>query len=355
MGDLIDLDDIHVEFAPDLVAMVLDPATGLDARIANMRSHVAATWGLILPEMRLTDDATLAPGAYRIRIQGVEQGRGRLLPERVMALMPEGPAADDPAIPDGQDAREPVYGAPARWLTPDRQEAAVLAGLTVVTPPEVLATHLLEVLKRNLSRLLTLKGLRRLLDELAGVSDRARAEANRKLLDELIPDRVPVDLLLAVLRMLLDERVSIRNLPAILEAIAEVRPLHGQPEAVTEHVRQRLGFQLVADLKREDGTIPLLQLAPEWEQAFAAHELPGDRGQPEVALPPAEFGRLAAALAERLARAAEAGVFPAIVTSVRRRRFLRSVIAARGLAAPVLSFEEIGMEARPALVGTVPA
>ena len=353
MGDLIDLDDIHVEFAPDLVPMVLDPATGLDARIANMRAHVAATYGLILPEMRLTDDATLAPGAYRIRIQGVEQGRGRLMPERVMALLPEGPP--DPALPEGQDAREPVYGAPARWLVPDRQEAAVLAGLTVVTPPEVLATHLLEVIKRNLPRLLTLKGLRRLLDELAGVSDRARGEANRRLLDELIPDKVPVDLLLAVLRLLLEERVSVRNLPAILEAIAEVRPLHAQPEAVCEHVRQRLGFQLVAELKREDGTIPLLQLAPEWEQAFAAHELAGERGQPEVALPPSDFARLAGALADRLARAAEAGVFPAIVTSVRRRRFLRSVLAARGLAAPVLSFEEIGLEARPSLVGTVPA
>lgn len=352
MGDLIDLDDIHVEFAPDLVAMVLDPATGLDARIASMRAHIATGFGVILPEMRLTDDAGLAPGAYRIRIQGVEQGRGRLVPDRVLALLPEGAAA--PGLPAGQDAREPVWGAPARWLAPAAQEAAALAGLTVVSPPEVLATHLLEVIKRNLPRLLTLKGLRRLLDEMGGLGDRTRGEANRRLIDELVPDKVPVDLLLAVLRLLLEERVSIRNLPLILEALAEGRGL-GSPEAVAEHVRQRLGFQLVAELKREDGTIPLLQLAPEWEQAFAAHELAGDRGTAEVALPPADFARLAGALADRLGRAAEAGVFPAVVTSVRRRRFLRTVLAARGLAAPVLSFEEIGMEARPALVGTVAA
>jgi flagellar biosynthesis protein FlhA len=352
MGDLIDLDDIHVEFAPDLVAMVLDPATGLDARIASMRAHVATGFGLILPEMRLTDDATLAPGAYRIRIQGVEQGRGRLLPERVLALLPEG--TGEAGLPPGQDAREPVWGAPARWLAPAAQEAAALAGLTVVSPPEVLATHLLEVIKRNLPRLLTLRVLRRLLDEMTQLGDRSRAEANRRLLDELIPDKVPVDLLLAVLRLLLEERVSIRNLPLILEAVAEGRGLGG-PEAVAEHVRQRLGFQLVAELKREDGTIPLLQLAPEWEQAFAAHELAGERGVAEVALPPADFARLAGSLAERLARAAESGVFPALVTSVRRRRFLRSVLAARGLAAPVLSYEEIGMEARPALVGTIAA
>ena len=349
LGDVLDFDDIHIEFAPNLVAMVLDPATGLDARIANMRNHVAANFGLILPEIRLTDEPMLPPGTYRIRLQGVERVRDRLLPDRVLALLAEGVTA-----PDGLDVREPVYAAPARWILPDAQEEAALAGLTVVTPTEVLATHLLEVMKGNLARLLSLRGLRRLLDEFVNLSDPARAEANRRLLDELVPEKVPNDLLLAVLRLLLEERVSIRNLPLILEAIAESRGL-GLPEAVCEHVRQRLGFQIVAELKREDGTIPLIQLAPEWERTFAAHQIDGDRGSRDVALPPDQFGRLAAGLADKLNRAAEAGTFPALVTSTLRRRFLRTVLAARGLSAPVLSYEEIGLEARPALVGLVPA
>ncbi|MGY6632707.1 MAG: flagellar biosynthesis protein FlhA [Alkalilacustris sp.] len=351
LGDTLDLDDIHVQFAPDLVPMVLDPATGLDARIANMRNHVAQLYGVVLPEIRLTDDAELPPGCYVVRIQGVEQARDQLRPGRVLALLPDA----GPDVPDGEDVREPVYGAPARWLASDEQEAAVLSGSTVVTPAEVLATHLLEVIRRNFARLLTLKALRRLLDELGGLSDPVRAEANRRLFSELIPDKVPMDLLLSVLRLLLEERVSIRNLPVILEAIAEARMSHTGPEAITEHVRQRLGFQLVAELRRADGTIPLVQLAPEWEQVFATHELNGERGQPEVALPPADFNRLAAALAEKIARASEGGVQPAVVTSVRRRRFVRLVLAAKGIAAPVLSYEEIGMEARPALVGMVPA
>jgi flagellar biosynthesis protein FlhA len=154
-----------------------------------------------------------------------------------------------------------------------------------------------------------------------------------------------------VLRLLLEERVSIRNLPLILEAVAEARPL-GAVEAMAEHVRQRLGFQLVAELKRPDGTIPLIQLAPEWERTFAAHQLEGGR---DVALPPDQFGRLANGLADRFNRAAETGVFPALVTSTLRRRFLRTVLAAKGMTAPVLSYEEIGLEARPALVGQVPA
>ena len=351
IGDVLDLDDIHVEFAPNLVAMVLDPATGLDARIANMRVHVASVYGLILPEMRLTDDASLAPGTYRIRIQGVEQVRDRLYPERVLALV------SDVSVPDpsGIDVREPVYGAPARWVPAERQEEAMLAGTTVVTPTEVLATHLLEVLKRNFGRLLTLRALRKLLDEVVNLSDKARAEANRRMIDELVPDKVPVDLLLAVLRLLLEERVSIRNLALILEAIAEARGANAGPESICEHVRQRLGFQLVAEMRREDGTIPLLQLAPEWETTFSTYQIDGDRGQTDVALPPDQFNRLANAVAERLAKVGEAGVFPALVTSTRRRRFLRTVLSARGLTAPVMSFDEIGADARPALVGMVPA
>ena len=349
IGDVLDFDEIHIEFAQNLVAMVLDPATGLDSRIANMRNHVAATYGLILPEIRLTDEASLVPGTYCVRLQGVEKVRDRLFPDRALVLLAEGIPA-----PDGMDVKEPVYGAPARWIRPDTQEDAVLAGLTVVSPPEVLATHLLEVIKGNLARLLSLRGLRRLLDEFTRTSDPVRAEQNKRLLDELVPEKVPVDTLLSVLRLLLEERVSIRNLPLILEATAEARGA-GTAEAICEHVRQRLGFQLVAELKRADGTIPLIQLSPEWEKTFAAHQIDSDRGLRDVALPPEQFSRLANALADRLNKSAESGTYPALVTSTLRRRFLRTVMGAKGLTAPVLSYEEIGMEARPALVGVVPA
>ncbi|MFN3607043.1 MAG: FHIPEP family type III secretion protein, partial [Cypionkella sp.] len=266
IGDLLDFDEIHVEFAPDLVGMVLDPATGLDTRIANMRNHVASVFGVILPEIRLTDDASLQPGSYRIRLQGVERARDRLLADRVLVLMADGIIA-----PEGLDAKEPVYGAPARWIRPDFQEDAALAGLTVVYPAEVLATHLLEIIKSNLARLLSLRGLRRLLDEFVTLTDPARAASNRRLLDEMIPEKVPVDLLLAVLKLLLDEKVSIRNLPLILESIAEARGL-ALPEPICEHVRQRLGFQLIADLKRGDGSIPLIQLAAEWDGIFTDYQ-----------------------------------------------------------------------------------
>jgi flagellar biosynthesis protein FlhA len=351
MGDVLDLDDIHVQFATDLVSMVLDAATGLDARIASMRNHVASVYGLILPEIRLTDDPSLPQGTYVVRIHGVEQARDRLRPSQALAILTGG----EIDLPPGDDVQEPVYGAPARWIAPAEQEAVALQGGTVVTPTEVLATHVLEVMKRNFARLLTLKALRRLLDEFTNLSDPGRAEANRRLLDELVPDKVPVDLLLSVLRLLLEERVSIRNLPLILEAIAEARPVYASPDAICEHVRQRLGFQLIAELRRDDGTLPLVQLAPEWEETFTTYQIDSDRGGQDVALPPEAFTRLADGVADRIARAGENGIYPALVTSTRRRRFLRTVLAAKGIANPVFSFDEIGTDAHPSLVGMVPA
>lgn len=350
IGDTLDLDDIHVEFAPDLVEMVLDPGTGLDARIVNMRTHVATQFGVLLPEIRLTDNASLPSGTYLVKVQGVEQVRDILQPGRILALMSDG---DSGAIM-GDLVQEPVYGAPAKWIGVDQQEDAAMNGLTTVQPTEVLATHLLEIVKRNFPRLLTHKALRRRLDEMVNLTDTARSEANQRMLDELMPDKVPMDVLLSVLRLLLEERVSIRNLPLIIEAVAEARQFHQTVDAITEHVRQRLGFQLVAELRRGDGTIPLVQLAPEWEDAFTTYEIRTERGGGgDVALPPEQFNKLADGIAAKLGEAAETGTYAAIVTSMRRRRFLRTVMAAKGILNPVLSFEEIGLDARPALVGLV--
>ena len=350
MGDVLDLDEIHVEFSQDLVPMILDPATGLDARINNMRQHVATTFGVILPDIRLTDDASLGAGEYVVRVQGVEQARDSLDPSRVLALLPP----EGVEIPTGRDVKEPVYGAPARWLAHADADSAALAGATVDNPAEVLATHLLEVIKTNLPRILSLKALRRLLDELCALSDTARSEANRRLFDELIPDKVPTELLLAILRLLLEERVSIRNLPMIVEAVSEGRNSGAAPEAICEHVRQRLAFQIVAEVRSEDGSVPLIQLAPDWETAFSEHQL-DDAGGGDVALPPDLFQKLTNGVTEKLNKASESGHFPAIITSVRRRRFLRTLLAAKGITNPVLSFEELGAEARPSLVGLVAA
>jgi flagellar biosynthesis protein FlhA len=347
LGDLLDIDEIHMEFAPNLVPVVMDAATGLDARILNMRNHIATEFGLILPEIRLTDNPGLASGSYAIRIQGVEVAKSRIETDRVLVLLPD----EGARAPEGITVAEPVYGAPARWIAPAHQEEAALLGLAVVTPTEVVATHLLEIVKSNFGKLFTRRSLRKLLDEFVSLTDTKRAEANRRMLDEFVPDKVPVDLLQSVLRLLLEERVSIRNLPLIFEAIAEANGPHASPEVVCEHVRHRLGFQLVAGLTEADGALPLIQLAPAWEEAFQKYQLPDGSGIIDVALPPAEFNRLASSVAEKIAHAGTQGRYPAVVTSTKRRRFLHTVLLAKGIRNPVLSFEEIGAGAKPAVLG----
>lgn len=351
VGDMLDLDDIHVLFAPDLVEMVLDPGTGLDARIGNMRSFLAESFGFLLPEIRLTDEAGLPAGTYAVRLQGVEIARDRLRPDALLALA--GPQELN-GIP-GTAVKEPVYGADAVWVSRAHREDLVLAGHTTIAPAEVLATHLLELIKANFARLLTQRSLRRLLDEMVQLSDPRKSETNRALLDETIPDKVPVDFLLSVLRLLLEEQVSIRNLPLIIEAVAEGRLHAATPEAVCEHVRRRLGFQLVADIKRLDGTVPLVQLDPGWEDRFRSYQTDDTNGAHSVALPPEVFSQLSTAVADAVAEVNDKGHRAGLVVPSIRRRFLHSVIRANRLHIPVLSFEEIGLEARPALVGTVRA
>ena len=215
----------------------------------------------------------------------------------------------------------------------------------------MIATHLLEVLKQNFGRLFNRRTLRKLLDEFVAVSDTTRAAANRRILDEFVPDKVSIDLLQSVLRLLLEEQVSIRNLPLILESIAEASGALTGIEAITEYVRQRLGFQLIADMQEPDGALPLVQLSPEWEALFQKHQLEGDQGGADVALPPHEFNRLATAVAEQVGKAGEQGRYPAVITSARRRRFIHTVLSAKGIRNPVFSFEEVGANAQPALVG----
>jgi flagellar biosynthesis protein FlhA len=345
LGDLLDVDEIHLRFSPSLIGAIMDPATGLEKRIVNMRRHIASEYGFVMPEVRLTDDPMLDAHRYAILIQGVESAADSVRPGRVLVL-----TRPDVALPvEGEDVAEPVYGAPARWIAEREQEEAAALGLPVVTPGEVVATHLLETVQANFGRLFTRRALRKLLDEFTAPSDPARGEANRRLLDEFVPEKIPHDVLQAVLRMLLEERVSVRNLPLILEAAAEARAASLPPEEIVEHIRRRIAFHIVARLCDERGRLPLVQLGPDWEQLFAENER---EGSGDVALPPAEFNRLAAAVGAVIRRAGEQGMQPAVATSARRRRFLRQVLSAKGIQAPVLSFEEIGGHAELALVGT---
>ncbi|MEO0764119.1 MAG: FHIPEP family type III secretion protein, partial [Pseudomonadota bacterium] len=238
-----------------------------------MRRHLASEYGFVMPEVRLTDDPMLPENRYAIMIHGIDAAGARVEPGRVLVLTrPETPLAVA-----GLDVSEPVFGAPARWIAPEAEDDAAALGLPVIAPAEVVATHLLETVKDSLGRLCTRAAVRRIIDALTQPSDASRGEATRRLIDEFVPDRVPVDALQAVMRGLLEERVPVRNLPLILEAAAAARAAGSDPTATLEHVRQRLAF-ILRDLYRdEDGRLAIVRLDDRWEAVFATGEEPPRR------------------------------------------------------------------------------
>lgn len=346
LGDLISVDEIQVEFAVDLVPLALDNAVGLEGRVARIRHYVASEFGFIVPPIRLTDNADFAPGEYLIRVQGVEAARFRLDPTKALIIIDENEVAPFP----GDTVEEPVYGAPARWIDKKDREQAATLGYSVIEPEEVLATHLLETVKANFSRLMTRRAIRRIFDEYVKTSDPSRSAVNRQLIDEFVPDKAPIETVQAVFRLLLDEGVSIRNIPQILEAIAEARPFCNTAEEIGEHVRRRLSRQITARLRNDKGQIPIVQIGPDWEPVFQRHET--QRGsEKEVALPPEEFNRLARSVSDQLKKAAQMRLSPAVVTFAERRRFIRTVLSAKGVRAPVIAYDEIDPQSKPLLIG----
>ena len=349
IGDSIYADEIHLEVAPDLVSMALQGAGGFESRIEKIRRYIAEEYGFVLPSIRMTDNPTLQKNDYRIRIQGVKVDGGTLRPGSVLALM------EDKQLPhlQGERVKEPVYKADARWLPNSKKQELAAAGVPAIEATEVLATHMLEVIQNNFSLVFTRMVMLDTLDALTRISDSERAAANQRFLDEYIPGKVSPELLLGVLRLLLEERVAIRNLFLIIETVAEVKAQSNNPQRIVELVRQRLGFQIIDRLQDTQGRLPLLQLGANWEQRFAEHEISKDEGSSDIALPPELFGELTTSVQTKLNEAAQKGVVAAVATSSRRRRFLQTVLASKGIRNSVLAYEEIGSKSKPYIVGVV--
>ena len=349
IGDSIHADEIHLEVAPDLVNAVLQGEQGIENRIDKIRRYIAEEYGFVLPSIRMTDNPTLKKNEYRIRIQGVRLEDGILRPGHVLALM------EDDQLPHlaGEKVKEPVYKAAARWLPNNKKQELTATGAPVIEPIEVLATHLLEVIQANFSLVFTRMVMLETLDALTKISDPDRAGANQRVLDEYIPGKVAPELLLSVLRALLEERVSIRNIFLILETISEVKQTTQEPTRIVELVRQRLSFQILDRLQDDQGRLPLVQLSTDWEQKFAEYEINNDKGGSDIALPPELFNELINSVQTRLNETAQKGVVASIATSSKRRRFLQTVLSSKGIRNAVLAYEEISSKTRPYIIGVV--
>jgi flagellar biosynthesis protein FlhA len=336
------IDDLKVEIGYALMPLINGPdgSDRLTEQIKALRRSLAGEMGFVMPAVRIVDNVQLDANAYVIKIKEVEAGAGKIWPGQHMVMDPSGGQVKLP----GTHTTEPTFGLPATWIDAALKEEASLQGYTVVDAATVLSTHLTELLKGNMSELLSYGEVQKLLKDLP--------KEQAELVKDLVPSQISASGIQRVLQLLLAERVSIRDLATILEGIAEAIPGTRNPASLAEHVRARLARQLCAQHTSPSGYLPLIALSAKWEQSFA-ESLIGQGDDRQLAMQPSKLSEFISLVRERFEEAAREGEAPVLVTSAGIRPFVRSIVERFRAQTPVLSQAEIHPRARLKTVGSV--
>jgi len=335
------MDDLRIELGYGLLPLINDQAGHrLTDQIKALRKQLAQDLGFVTPAVRILDNMQLESEAYVIRVREMETGAGELKLGHLLAMDPRGAQVDLP----GAHTKEPAFGLPATWVEEGLREEASFRGYTVVDPATVLTTHLTEIIKDNMSDLLSYAETKKLLDDLP--------DRHKGLVDDIVPSQISVTGVQRVLQGLLAERVSIRDLPTVLEGVAEASGHTQHVVSIIEHVRMRLGRQLCAAHRGPDGALPIVSLSPHWEQAFA-DALVGQGEDKQLAMAPSLLQEFIQATAGVLERAASQGDTPVVVTSPQVRPFVRSVVERFRAQTVVMSQNEIHPQARLRSLGQI--
>jgi flagellar biosynthesis protein FlhA len=335
------IDDVKVELGYSLLVLINDlEGRRLTDQIKALRRTLAAEFGFVMPPVRILDNMRLPNLGYAIRIKEMEAGSGEVRLGHLMAMDPRGGQVDIP----GEHVREPAFGLPATWIDEALREEATFRGYTIVDPATVLTTHLTEILKDNMADLLSYGEVQKLLKDLPA--------DQKKLVEDLIPAVVSATTVQRVLQALLKERVSIRDLGAILEGLAEVAPHNSSITSLVEAVRSRLARQLCWQNRGEDGALPIVTLSPDWEATFA-DALIGPGEEKQLALAPSKLQEFIRGVREAFERAALAGDAAVLLTSPLIRPYVRSIIERFRGQTVVMSQNEIHPKARLKTVGMI--
>jgi len=335
------IDEIKIELGYGLLPLINDlEGRRLTDQIKALRRTLAADFGFVMPSVRILDNMRLPMTGYCLRIKEMEAGSGEVRIGQLMAMDPRGGQVELP----GEHVKEPAFGLPATWIEDGLREEASFRGYTIVDPATVLTTHLTEILKENMPDLVTYAEVQKLLKDLPA--------EQKKLSEDLIPNVVSATTIVRVLQALLRERVSIRDIGAILEGIGEAAPHTSSITLLVEQVRGRLARQLCYAYRGEDGALPIVTLSGEWENAFA-DALVGGGEEKQLALAPSRLQDFIRGVRETFERAAMAGDTPVLLTSPTVRPYVRSIIERFRGQTPVMSQNEIHPRARLKTVGTI--
>jgi flagellar biosynthesis protein FlhA len=313
----------------------------LTQRVAKMRRHFAKQYGFIVPEIKLTDDLSIPPKTYQIKIHGTVVASEELRIGDVLVVTGDGPRPDVP----GDDAREPAFGMKAMWVSEAFINNVKREGFAPVDNMSVLLTHMREVIRNNLAQLLSYKDMRTLLDRLE--------PEYKRLIEEMIPSQLSYSGLQAVLKLLLAERISIRNLHLVLEAIAEVAPHVRRAEQLAEHVRMRMAQQICGDLS-ENGVLKVLRLGNRWDLAFHQSLKRDAKGEVvEFDIDPRLIEQFGTEAAKVIRTHMDQGHQFVLVAAPDVRPYLRMVTERLFATLPVLSHVEIARGVQIKSLGTI--
>jgi flagellar biosynthesis protein FlhA len=333
--------EVELCLGKQLATRVLMAQGELAHRVTKMRRKFAQQYGFVVPDIKVSDSLLVPAKSYQIKIHGTIVATQAMMIGYLLVIVGDGRKPDLP----GEDVREPAFGMKAVWVSEAYAAELKRQGFESIDNMSVMLTHLSEVIRNNLSQLLSYKDMRALLDRLG--------PEYKRLLDDICPSQISYSGLQAVLKLLLAERVSIRNLQMILEAIAEIAPHVRRAEQVTEHVRMRIAQQICGDLL-DGGVLKVLRLGNRWDLAFHQSLKRDAKGDVvEFDLDPGmveQFGNEASvAIRERM----DKGHTFVLVTTPEARPYVRMVIERLFATLPVLSHLEIARGVEIKSLGTI--
>ena len=341
IANVLKVDLIRLEIGYGLLPLINEDSNRkLTDQIKALRRALATELGFVMPSIRIQDNMQLEANEYNIYIKEVKSGKGELRPTQLLVMDPRGEQINLP----GEDTTEPTFGLKAMWVDPSYREEAMFRGYTVVDPATVVTTHITELVKENMPELLSYAETQKLLDELD--------KEHQKLVKDLIPSKISLAAVQRVLKNLLQERVSIRDLPTILEGISEAVTSTHSLMLITEHVRARLSRQLSNAYANEFGVISLVPLSAEWEQNFA-QAIIGEGDDKQLAMAPSQLQAFISKVRMVMEDLAAKGESPVLLTSPNIRPFVRSIIERFRPLSVVMSQNEIHPKAKIKTVGQI--
>lgn len=341
VSSLLQVDAIELEFGYGIIPLAdVNQGGDLLDRVVMIRRQIALELGCVVPMIRLRDNIQLNPNQYLIKIKGVPVSEGEILFDHYMAMNPGYVEEEISGIP----TFEPSYHLPAIWITESQRERAESLGYTVVDPPSIIATHLMEIIRSHLDELLTRQDVHNLIENVK--------EANETLVSELVPKLLNVGEIQKVLQNLLAEGISIRDLVTIFETLADYAPTTHDTDVLTEYVRQSLKRAISNQYFNNNETTSVVTLDPNVEQVIMDSVKQTEQGA-YLALDPDYTNRLMTSLREETDKLEELGRTPIIITSPIVRMYLKKLTQEQFRNLHVLSYNEIDSDVELQSVGMV--